>query len=170
MLPLCPAPGNTPRKTTPSTWTDTHGSITTSHVPTGIQERISKSRWHHTGGIQTDGTPGSETKAPNRNSRKDQQIQVCTDSITQVAFRGMGHQGVRQRHPTGITDNMCMAGGEWLWGSEHQHNKPCNSWLAGHRCTAGRAEGDKHNTFWFGRVNRTKKKVPTAELTLLVRD
>lgn len=87
---------------------------------------------------------------------------MCTNSIThtQVLFRWMGHQGVRQRHPRGITDNKCMAGGEWLWCgcSEHQHNKPCNSWLAGHRCTAGRAEGDKHNTFWFGRVNETKKK------------
>lgn len=76
----------------------------------------------------------------------------------------MGHQGVRQRHPRGITDRRqettcAWAGGEWLWCwcSDHQHNKPCNSWLAEHRCRAGRAEGDKHNTFWFSRVNETKK-------------
>lgn len=76
-----------------------------------------------------DGTPGCETEAPKRNYRQK------------------------------AGDNMCMAGGEWLWCwcSDHQHNKPCNSWLAEHRCTAGRAEGDKHNTFWFSRVNETKK-------------
>lgn len=135
MLPLCPAPANTPRKTPLSTRTrhpwQHHNP--TSTVPTGIKGRISKSRSAQTAS-HTWHSDGWDTRVWDK----------CT----------------RQELEAG--DNMCMAGGEWLWCwcSEHQHNKPCNSWLAGHRCTAGRAEGDKHNTFFF-LAEKTKQKKRT---------
>lgn len=76
--------------------------------------------------------------------------------------------GSDRRHQCGIHGsnendrgyNVGMAEGEQLQRLclEHEHHKPCNFWLAGHRCTARRAEEDKHKTVFLHRKWNRKQE------------
>lgn len=122
---------------------------------------------HHT-------PPGTACTTPTGVEGKGQQAPVCTNSMARVHSGGSDrwHQcGIHGSNENDRGYNVGMAEGEQLQRLclEQEHHKPCNFWLAGHRCTARRAEEDKHKTV-FGIENGTRNRRPRAELTILAED